>query len=150
MSSDQGAPQPSLEQQLQGFLASWQQQIRQWAGEDKLIPAAVHALGLGDAPPTLISLVAELAEGDFRGLPAVELMADDELPGARSHFSESRQTVYLNATWLTASPQELVLRELTVRWGEHLDVVFNTSDTPGDEGQHFQALLSADPTALPR
>lgn len=138
-----------MEPLLLDCLAAWQQQIRRWAGEKKLIPAAVHALGLGEAPPGLISLAAGLAQGNFSELPAVELMADDELPGARSHFSESRQTVYLNAAWLAASPREFVLQELTVRWGEHLDVVFNTSDTPGDEGQHFQALLSADPTALP-
>ena len=150
MSSVQGAPQPSMEPLLEACLAAWQGQIRQWAGEDKLIPAAVHALGLGDAPPGLLSLATDLSQGDFSDLPAVELMADDELPGARSHFSESRQTVYLNAAWLATSPQELVLQELTVRWGEHLDVVFNTSDTPGDEGRHFQALLNADPTAPPK
>jgi hypothetical protein len=26
------------------------------------------------------------------------------------------------------------MHELTLRWGEHLDVLLNTSDTPGDEG----------------
>lgn len=143
-------PQP-LDPQLRACLLEWQQQVRQWAMDGRLIAAAVHALGLGEAPAALETLSMALAQGDFSALPVVEVMTDDELPGARSHFSESQQVVFLNAAWLAAAPRNAVLAELTVRWGEHLDVVFNTSDTPGDEGRHFQALLvSADPTAPPR
>ena len=42
-------------------------------------------------PLALTALAEALAQGDFSDLPTVELMADDELPGARSHFSESRR-----------------------------------------------------------
>ena len=94
-------------------------------------------------PLALTALAEARAQGDFSGLPKVELMADDELPGARSHFSESSQTVFLNISWLAGSDQDAVLHELTLRWGEHLDVLLNTSDTPGNEGSHFAALLSA-------
>lgn len=143
--------QPPLDQHLEICLAAWQRQVRQWAQEGRLVGAAVHALGLGEAPAALGALAGALARGDFSALPAVEVMADDELPGTCSYFSESQRTVFLNAAWLAEAPQDGVLTELTVRWGEHLDVVFNTSDTPGDEGRLFQALLvSADPTAPPR
>ena len=128
---------------LQALLGLWQQQIRAWAQNGALVSAAVHALGLGQEPLALTALAEALGQGDFRGLPAVELMADDELPGARSHFSDSSQTVFLNSSWLAGSDQDAVLHELTVRWGEHLDTLLNTSDTPGDEGSHFAALLSA-------
>ena len=128
---------------LQALLGLWQQQIRAWAQNGALVSAAVHALGLGQEPLALTALAKALAQGDFSGLPKVELMADDELPGARSHFSESSQTVFLNTLWLAGSDQDATLHELTVRWGEHLDVLLNTSDTPGDEGSHFAALLSA-------
>ena len=128
---------------LQALLGLWQQQIRAWAQNGALVSAAVHALGLGQEPLALTALAKALAQGDFRGLPAVELMADDELPGARSHFSDSSQTVFLNSSWLAGSDQDAVLHELTVRWGEHLDTLLNISDTPGDEGSHFAALLSA-------
>lgn len=43
-------------------------------------------------PLALTALAEARAQGDFSGLPTVELMADDELPGARSHFSERRRT----------------------------------------------------------
>ena len=46
--------------------------------------------------------------------------------------------------------KDAVLHELTLRWGEHLDVLLNTSDTPGDEGSHFAALLSADLATPPK
>ena len=128
---------------LQALLGLWQQQIRAWAQNGALVSAAVHALGLGQEPLALTALAEALGQGDFRGLPAVELMADDELPGARSHFSDSSQTVFLNSSWLAGSDQDAVLHELTVRWGEHLDTLLNISDTPGDEGSHFAALLSA-------
>lgn len=134
---------PSTSEQLGACLEAWRQQVLDWAADGSLVSASVHALGLGEPPAALVSLAEALAQGDFRGLPAVELLTDDDLPGAKSHFSDSRQTVYLNASWLGGCPQELVLEELTVRLGEHLDVLFNTSDTPGDEGRHFQALLSA-------
>ena len=128
---------------LQALLGLWQQQIRAWAQNGALVSAAVHALGLGQEPLALTVLAEALGQGDFSGLPAVELMADDELPGARSHFSDSSQTVFLNSSWLAGSDQDAVLHELTVRWGEHLDTLLNISDTPGDEGSHFAALLSA-------
>ena len=128
---------------LQALLGLWQQQIKAWAQNGELVNAAVHALGLGQEPMALTALAKALAQGDFSGLPAVELMADDELPGARSHFSDSSQTVFLNISWLAGSDQDAVLHELTVRWGDHLDALLNTSDTPGDEGSHFAALLSA-------
>jgi hypothetical protein len=128
---------------LQDLLGLWQQQVKAWAQNGELVSAAVHALGLGKEPLALTALAEALAQGDFSGLPTVELMADDELPGARSHFSESSQTVFLNTSWLAGSDQDAVLHELTVRWGEHLDVLLNTSDTPGDEGRNFAALLSA-------
>ncbi|MCP9782600.1 hypothetical protein KBY83_04605 [Cyanobium sp. WKJ7-Wakatipu] len=127
----------------QALLGLWQQQVKAWAQNGELVSAAVHALGLGKEPLALTALAEALAQGDFSGLPTVELMADDELPGARSHFSESSQTVFLNTSWLAGSDQDAVLHELTLRWGEHLDVLLNTSDTPGDEGSHFAALLSA-------
>ncbi|MCP9780559.1 MULTISPECIES: hypothetical protein [Cyanobium] len=127
----------------QALLGLWQQQVQAWAQNGELVSAAVHALGLGKEPLALTALAEALAQGDFSGLPTVELMADDELPGARSHFSESSQTVFLNTSWLAGSDQDAVLHELTLRWGEHLDVLLNTSDTPGDEGSHFAALLSA-------
>ena len=135
---------------LHALLGLWQQQIRAWAQNGELVSAAVHALGLGQEPLALTALAKALAQGDFSGLPKVELMADDELPGARSHFSASSQTVFLNTLWLAGSDQDAVLHELTVRWGEHLDVLLNTSDTPGDEGSHFAALLSAGRATPPK
>ena len=114
------------------------------------LAAAGQGLGLGKEPLALTALAEALAQGDFSGLPKVELMADDELPGARSHFSASSQTVFLNTLWLAGSDQDAVLHELTVRWGEHLDVLLNTSDTPGDEGSHFAALLSAGRATPPK
>lgn len=127
----------------QALLGLWQQQVKAWAQNGELVSAAIHALGLGKEPLALTALAEALAQGDFSGLPTVELMADDELPGSRSHFSESSQTVFLNTSWLARSDQDAVLHELTLRWGEHLDVLLNTSETPGDEGSHFAALLSA-------
>ena len=135
---------------LQALLSLWQQQIKAWAKNGELVRAAVHALGLGHEPLALTAFAKALAQGDFSGLPTVELMTDDELPGARSHFSESSQTVFLNTTWLAGSDQDAVLHELTARWGEHLDVLLNTSDTPGDEGSHFAALLSAGRATPPK
>ena len=99
----------------QALLGLWQQQVQAWAQNGELVSAAVHALGLGKEPLALTALAEALAQGDFSGLPTVELMADDELPGARSHFSESSQTVFLNTSWLAGSDQDAVLHELTLR-----------------------------------
>ena len=35
-------------------------------------------------------------------------------------------------------------------WCEHQEVLLNTSDTPGDEGSHFAALLSAGQAIPPK
>ena len=79
---------------LQALLGLWQQQIKAWAQNGELVNAAVHALGLGQEPMALTALAKALAQGDFSGLPAVELMADDELPGARSHFQTAAKRYF--------------------------------------------------------
>jgi hypothetical protein len=134
---------------LEGCLQAWRQQIQGWAADGSLVPAAVHALGLGEAPAGLHALAGELAAGQCGGLPAVELLGDEELPGTSGHYSDSQKTAFLNSHWLGTATEEQVLEELTRLLGEHLDVIFNTSDTPGDEGRHFQELLSAGPATPP-
>jgi Ca2+-binding RTX toxin-like protein len=50
-------------------------------------------------------------------------------------------TIYLNQAWLQAASREAALAVLTEELGHHLDGLLNASDTPGDEGELFAALL---------
>jgi hypothetical protein len=48
----------------------------------------------------------------------------------------------LNQEWVADSNRDQVLLALSEEPGHHLDALLNSSDTPGDEGELFAALLS--------
>lgn len=63
------------------------------------------------------------------------------MPGAAGAYASSTGTIYLNQDWLQSASQEQVLAVLTEELGHLLDWLLNSSDTPGDEGELFAALL---------
>ncbi|MFM8526200.1 MAG: hypothetical protein ACKOCM_11365, partial [Cyanobacteriota bacterium] len=74
----------------------------------------------------------------------VELLPASAMPGAAGAYAVSTGTIYLNAHWLANVSTAQVLAVLTEELGHHLDGLLNASDTPGDEGELFAALLHGD------
>jgi hypothetical protein len=73
-------------------------------------------------------------------LPAIEVRSDADLAGALGAFSGQTQKVYLSESWVKgdSSQLEAVLIE---EFGHYFDFRFNTTDTPGDEGELFSNVV---------
>ncbi|MFM7578289.1 MAG: hypothetical protein ACKO5Q_15290, partial [Microcystaceae cyanobacterium] len=76
-------------------------------------------------------------------LPEVEVLADAELRGASGAFSAQTGKIYLTEGLLqgeTARLEAVILEE----FGHFVDAHINTSDSAGDEGAIFAALVQGD------
>jgi hypothetical protein len=131
-----------LPSQLETSLNAWQALLQTWATDGSLASAARHALEIGADDPQLLSeLVSQWTEGDFSSLPPIVLLPASSMPGAAGAYAISTGTIYLNESWLETASDERVIAVLTEELGHHLDGLLNSTDTPGDEGEVFAALL---------
>jgi Tol biopolymer transport system component len=98
-------------------------------------------------------LRSQWQSGNFSQLPKIEVIDDQVLGNARGAYASSTNVIYLSDQFVeTASPQQLeavVLEEI----GHFVDAQVNTTDTVGDEGELFSALVhgvSLSPSELSR
>ena len=88
-----------------------------------------------------------LAEGwfnrDFSAIPPVKVVSSAEINGANGAFAGATNTIYLSKEFLAqngANPgavADVLLEEI----GHSVDARLNVTDTPGDEGAIFAALV---------
>ncbi|MCP9812592.1 dockerin type I domain-containing protein [Synechococcus lacustris] len=128
---------------LSTLLNQWKNLLQQWAKGGSLAAAAQEALLLSGIPEGLQILIDEWALADFKSLPEVELLSAVDISGAMGAYAISTGKIYLNETWVDNASKEDVFAVLTEELWHHLDGLFNTVDTPGDEGQLFAALLTS-------
>ncbi|WP_156818371.1 hypothetical protein [Cyanobium gracile] len=115
--------------------------MQEWAADGSLVAAAREALLLSDVLQELERLAGEWALGDFSGLPPIEVLQGEVLPGAAGAYAISTGTIYLNGDWLASASEDRAIAVLNEELGHHLDAYLNASDTPGDEGHLFSAFL---------
>ncbi|MEG3908156.1 calcium-binding protein [Microcoleus sp. w2-18bC1] len=82
--------------------------------------------------------------GDFSQLPHIEIRSAKEINGANGAFAKATNTVYLSQEYLSQNVgnSEAVTRVLLEEIGHFVDSKINITDTPGDEGQIFSAIVS--------
>ena len=132
----------SLPNPLNALLQDWRQLLRLWAQSGALSQAAWEALLLEGDPQQLRELLGAWSEGDFSQLPPVAVLPAAAMPGAAGAYASSTGTIYLNREWLQRASRQQALAVLSEELGHHLDALLNSSDTPGDEGELFAALLT--------
>ncbi|WP_411869540.1 calcium-binding protein, partial [Vulcanococcus limneticus] len=127
---------------LSAELATWQLQLQALALNGALAQAAQSALLLDErAQGELEAWLSLLAVGDFSTLPPIEALDGSAMPGAAGAYAASTGTIYLNTSWLDIASSEQVSAVLCEELGHWLDSWLNGSDTQGDEGELFAALL---------
>jgi alpha-tubulin suppressor-like RCC1 family protein len=131
----------SADQRLLALLSTWYELLQQWSIDGRLKAAAKEALLLSDEPEQLKALNEEWAAGDFSGLPPIVMLPATSMPGAAGAYAISTGTIYINQDWLQSASSDAAMAVLTEELGHHLDALLNSSDTPGDEGVYFAALL---------
>jgi subtilisin family serine protease len=87
------------------------------------------------------SLRSQWQSGNFSQLPTIEVIDDQILGNARGAYASSTNVIYLSDQFVeTASYQQLeavILEEI----GHFVDAQVNSTDTAGDEGELFSALV---------
>ncbi|MFZ0409259.1 MAG: Calx-beta domain-containing protein, partial [Cyanobium sp.] len=116
--------------------------LTSWAADGSLGAAVREALRLDGESAQLTALISQWAAGDFSALPPIEVLEGSVLPGAAGAYAISTGTIYLNGDWLASASEDRVIAVLTEELGHHLDGLLNASDTPGDEGELFAALVN--------
>ncbi|MFO0016475.1 MAG: hypothetical protein ACK52U_07955, partial [Synechococcaceae cyanobacterium] len=127
---------------LFSLLDDWRTLLSRWARTGALEQAAQQALRLPVAPQALAELSTRLGTADFSDLPPVQLLPASAMAGAAGAYARSTGTIVLNQEWLASASRDQALAVLTEELGHHLDTLLNTTDTPGDEGELFAALLT--------
>ncbi|MEB3317088.1 MAG: Calx-beta domain-containing protein [Cyanobacteriota bacterium] len=127
---------------LDNLLRDWRTLLTHWSQTGDLTRAAQEALRLEHVPARLQRIVAGWRAGSFQDLPPVVVMPASAMPAARGAYATRTGTIYLNGDWLSGASRAAALAVLTEELGHHLDALLNASDTPGDEGELFAALLT--------
>jgi hypothetical protein len=111
--------------------SEWRAQLSQWATSGLLEAAALEALNLRSRPAALEELISQWTKGDFSGLPPIELLPASSMPEAAGAYAIGTGTIYMNQDWLAGASNAQAIAVLTEELGHHLDVLLNSSDSPG-------------------
>ncbi|MTJ10489.1 hypothetical protein, partial [Anabaena sp. UHCC 0204] len=76
-------------------------------------------------------------------LPTIEIRSSSEINGANGAFAGATNTIYLAQEFLIANVNNLdaVVGVLLEEYGHFVDYSINKTDSPGDEGAIFSALV---------
>lgn len=89
------------------------------------------------------ALAEEWFQGDFSDIPPVKVVSSAEIGGANGAFAAATDTIYLSREFLTrnaanpAAVADVLLEEI----GHSVDARLNVTDSPGDEGAIFGAIV---------
>jgi hypothetical protein len=78
---------------------------------------------------------------DFSQLPLIEVVSGEVLGTANGAYSSSTNRIYLSASFLNTAAPAAIVDVIVEEIGHFIDAQINSSDTPGDEGQLFSALV---------
>jgi Ca2+-binding RTX toxin-like protein len=112
---------------------------------DPLFAAKVQlAFGKGFDLARLIGLQQAWSVGDFSLLPTIKILSATGIGSANAAFSASTNTIYVSQSFLERSSKnpDVVADALIEEIGHSVDQYLNNSDSPGDEGAIFLALVS--------
>ena len=89
------------------------------------------------------SLAGDWANGDFEKLPLIEIRSSAEINGAKGAFAGANNTIYLSRELVDENSNNIdaIANVLLEEIGHSIDWQLNNSDTPGDEGEIFSALI---------
>ena len=102
---------------------------------------AADALGLLSVPESLWTLQDAWSAGLFSDFPAITAAPGSAMANARGAYVAETGGILVNQDWLATASESELLAVLAEEVGHHLDARFNSSDTPGDEGELFSRLL---------
>ncbi|MFK0731273.1 MAG: pre-peptidase C-terminal domain-containing protein [Gloeotrichia echinulata GP01] len=113
------------------------------ANNDNFISLIKQAFGDNLDEGKAEQLRQEWANGDFTSFPEIEIRGSEEINGALGAFSSDTNRIYLSQGLITdnQSHSDAFTQVLLEEIGHFVDSRINVTDTPGDEGAIFSALV---------
>jgi hypothetical protein len=117
--------------------------LTNFARRDDFIVKIQTAFGQAYDSAKVESLRHQWDSGDFSSLPNIEVRTGAELQGANAAYAGATNTIYFSQDFLNqyAGNVQVVAAVLIEEIGHSVDWKINTTDTPGDEGELFSALV---------
>ena len=110
--------------------------LQSFAHQDHFWDLFETAFGSGYDRPTAESLRSQWLAEIF---PTIEVVSQDTLGIASGAYGNG--TIYLSDQFLATAAGAAVLKVLLEEYGHFVDAQVNTTDSPGDEGAIFAALV---------
>jgi Ca2+-binding RTX toxin-like protein len=122
-------------------LQTTQHKLTAFAQQSDFLAIIDRAFGAGFDGARLTQIQQQWLDGDFRSLPEIEIVAASVLGTAVGAYGASTNQIYLSADFVNSADELAIAAVLTEEIGHWVDSQINVSDTPGDEGQLFAALV---------
>jgi hypothetical protein len=130
---------------LNQILQTTTSQLQNFAASDDALLTLTQVFGSNGHGAAAKSLMDAWALGDFNQLPSIQVLPLHQMHGARGAYAQSINSIFLADQLLTPSgsnydslaPVGVLIEEI----GHFIDAYINTTDTLGDEGELFSALV---------
>ncbi len=80
-------------------------------------------------------------KGELGSFPEIEIRNSAEINGAKGAFAKATNKIYLSQELLSAGNVDEVAAVVLEEFGHYVDSQINVTETPGDEGEIFAALV---------
>ncbi|MCA2656841.1 CARDB domain-containing protein, partial [Microcystis sp. M061S2] len=118
--------------------------LKDFANAPDFLPKIQLAFGDSFAPQTAFALAQDWAKGDVT-IPLIKILPDGTLNGAYGVYAGATNTIYLSEEFLRENTISSITSAVLEEFGHSIDGLLNDSDSPGDEGQIFAALVQGIP-----
>ncbi len=90
------------------------------------------------------TLKSQWQNQNFSQFPQIEIVSNGVLGTANGAYSFSTNTIYLSEQFLASASQQSLANLILEEFGHFVDAQINTSDSAGDEGAIFAALVAGE------
>ncbi|MFM6670425.1 MAG: Calx-beta domain-containing protein, partial [Dolichospermum sp.] len=81
---------------------------------------------------------------NFSQLPSIEVLSGEILRTANGAYSSSKNKIYLSASFLNTASSAAIVNVILEEIGHYVDAQINQTDSAGDEGAIFAALVQGE------
>ena len=90
---------------------------------------------------TAASFRSQWQSSNFSLFPQIEVVSSDVLGSAKGAYGISTNRIYLSDQFVSVASQQSLDAVILEEFGHFVDAQVNATDTPGDEGELFSALV---------
>ena len=134
---------PNLDSILNQALQNTSEYLRQFRFDAGYTQKLETAFGNDFNRSVANQIFDKLAQGDFSGIPTIEIVNRNDINGANGAFAIATGKIYLASEFISQNAQNLdaVVAVLLEETGHYVDAKINTKDAAGDEGDIFARLV---------